>query len=675
MKRNMVVTLAALAMVVACADGNPTSPGASAGPEVFVPTLDDVANNLDASIDATAEVMALNVGGPAGTTTLYVTPRNDDGKQGCNLTSSTTVSVEVSSNNPGVATVSPPTATFTACSDTRTLTVTPVTAGTATITISQTSNTTAGTFNLAPATFTVTVAPPANSAPTVSVAGVTEGASYDKGSVPTATCDVTDAEDGPSSFAATLSAITGDYASDGIGSQTASCSYTDGGGLTASGSETYSIVDPSAPVIGYTLNPADPDGSNGWYTSDVTLTWNVSEPQSPNSLAKTGCVDQNITADQAETSYSCSATSAGGSATEVSVTIKRDATAPSVEGSRSPAANAHGWNNVAVTVSFTGSDDLSGIANCTAAETLSSEGANQPVTGTCTDEAGNVSAEATVTVQIDKTAPTIGGAATTLPNGAGWYNTNVTVHFTCADLLSGIADCTADQTLSSEGTGQSASGTAKDKADNSASATVSGINIDQTAPAVSVTGVTNGATYVLGSVPTAGCTTTDALSGVATSATLTSSGGPVGAVTATCSGAADIAGNTSSASVTYSVIYNWAGFFQPIDNNGVLNSVKAGSAVPVKFSLGGNQGLNIFAANYPASKLMTCDPAATVDVLEEVLTVTAGGSSLSYDATVAPSGQYVYVWKTDKTWAGTCRQLIVKLVDGTVHTANFKFMK
>jgi extracellular elastinolytic metalloproteinase len=31
------------------------------------------------------------------------------------------------------------------------------------------------------------------------------------------------------------------------------------------------------------------------------------------------------------------------------------------------------------------------------------------------------------------------------------------------------------------------------------------------------------------------------------------------------------------------------------------------------------------------------------------------------------------VWKTNKAWAGTCRQLIVTLVDGTSHRADFKF--
>ncbi len=113
--------------------------------------------------------------------------------------------------------------------------------------------------------------------------------------------------------------------------------------------------------------------------------------------------------------------------------------------------------------------------------------------------------------------------------------------------------------------------------------------------------------------------------------------------------------------------YNFNGFFQPVDNLPTLNVVKAGQAVPVKFSLNGDQGLNIFAAGYPASSAVTCG-TTSVDAIEQ--TVTAGSSSLSYDAT---TDQYTYVWKTEKAWAGTCRTLVVKLNDGTYHQANFKF--
>jgi hypothetical protein len=52
--------------------------------------------------------------------------------------------------------------------------------------------------------------------------------------------------------------------------------------------------------------------------------------------------------------------------------------------------------------------------------------------------------------------------------------------------------------------------------------------------------------------------------------------------------------------------------------------------------------------------------------------VTAGSSSLSYDAA---TDRYNYVWKTDKAWAGTCRQLVMKLTDGTEYKANFRLTR
>ena len=117
-----------------------------------------------------------------------------------------------------------------------------------------------------------------------------------------------------------------------------------------------------------------------------------------------------------------------------------------------------------------------------------------------------------------------------------------------------------------------------------------------------------------------------------------------------------------------SVIYNWNGFFPPVDDFPMWNSAKAGSAIPVKFSLNGDQGTDIFVLGYPKSVTIDCVSADLNDTIEE--TVTAGGSSLNYDAA---TDQYIYVWKTNKTWAGSCRQLVVKLIDGTSHVANFKF--
>ena len=66
-------------------------------------------------------------------------------------------------------------------------------------------------------------------------------------------------------------------------------------------------------------------------------------------------------------------------------------------------------------------DGLSGVLSCPAAKTLG-EGANQSAGGYATDAADNVSDVFSITgVNVDKTDPTLSGAATTAPNGDGWY--------------------------------------------------------------------------------------------------------------------------------------------------------------------------------------------------------------------------------------------------------------
>ena len=72
-------------------------------------------------------------------------------------------------------------------------------------------------------------------------------------------------------------------------------------------------------------------------------------------------------------------------------------------------------------------------------------------------------------------------------------------------------------------------------------------------------------------------------------------------------------------------------------------------------------------SNNPGSGAITCD--ATAQLINVEQTVAGGNSSLSYDPV---SDQYTYVWKTDSSWAGTCRQLVIQLKNGTVHRANLK---
>jgi len=153
-----------------------------------------------------------------------------------------------------------------------------------------------------------------------------------------------------------------------------------------------------------------------------------------------------------------------------------------------------------------------------------------------------------------------------------------------------------------------------------------------------------------------------------------SSGGWTDVTTSNDASAGTICGSVTSFSpfILAELSYDFTGFFQPVDNpgsTGVMNTLKAGSAVPVKFSLGGNLGLDVLASTSPGSSAYPCT-GGTEDAVE--VTVTAGASSFTYDVT---AGQYVYVWKTDKTWAGTCRKLTVTLKDGTSHQALFKFTK
>ncbi|MFD9635077.1 PxKF domain-containing protein [Streptomyces violascens] len=114
--------------------------------------------------------------------------------------------------------------------------------------------------------------------------------------------------------------------------------------------------------------------------------------------------------------------------------------------------------------------------------------------------------------------------------------------------------------------------------------------------------------------------------------------------------------------------YSFTGFFSPVHNPPTVNTMNAGRAVPVKFSLSGNQGLDIFNSGYPASQQVTCDTNAPLSPVEE--TSGAGQSSLSYDS---GSDTYTYVWKTDSAWSNTCRTFLLGLKDNSTHNANFKF--
>ena len=115
----------------------------------------------------------------------------------------------------------------------------------------------------------------------------------------------------------------------------------------------------------------------------------------------------------------------------------------------------------------------------------------------------------------------------------------------------------------------------------------------------------------------------------------------------------------------------FTGFFAPVSNAPAANFLKAGQAVAVKFSLGGDFGLNVLAGS-PGSQQVGCTLSPNTSVITDA--VSAGSSGLTYD----PATQtYTYVWKTDKSWANTCRRLTIAFSDGSLGTksAVFTFTK
>ena len=210
--------------------------------------------------------------------------------------------------------------------------------------------------------------------------------------------------------------------------------------------------------------------------------------------------------------------------------------------------------------------------------------------------------------------------------------------------------------------------TAHDRAGNDARQEVLYEVVDVTAPTVTITAPTEGQDVPIGSTlrPVVTCTDEDGGSGLDGGCRVTKDVDTATAGSRTFSvEAVDRAGNVGRASVTYDVVWPWAGFFAPLDGAGTLNLVKAGAAVPVKFSLGGDRGLGILDGA-PTSRPISCSPSAAVDAVEEAAVTQSG---LSFDAATQ---RYGLVWKTSRDWAGQCRRLSVKLADGSVHTADFQ---
>jgi hypothetical protein len=255
------------------------------------------------------------------------------------------------------------------------------------------------------------------------------------------------------------------------------------------------------------------------------------------------------------------------------------------------------------------------------------------------------------------------------PNGDGWYKSDVTVDWTCDDNLSGFVGCPENSVISAEGSNQSAGASVSDRAGNSTSATVTGIKLDKTNPTnvAFIGGVANGGTYYYGFVPAAPtCTADDALSGFKR-CDVSGYLATVGPHTLTAT-AIDLAGNAQTASLSYTVSnWNIGGFFQPVDMNNVVNTVKNGSTVPLKFEIfaGSTELTTTSSVKGFSATMVACNAAAGTDEIEITST---GGTVLRYDAT---AGQFIQNWQTPKT-PGVCYRTTITTQDDSKISAIFQ---
>ena len=289
------------------------------------------------------------------------------------------------------------------------------------------------------------------------------------------------------------------------------------------------------------------------------------------------------------------------------------------------------------------------------------------VTCSATDAHGNTSSGSfDVTVQ-DTTAPTLTLPGDIAVEATGSTGAAVTFGASASDAVDGSVtpDCDATSGATFPLGLTTVTCSATDAHGNTSSGSFDVTVQDTTAPTLTLPGdITVFAASAAGASVPYLASATDLVDGTLPISCSPASGTtfPAGTSTVACS-AMDAHGNQATGNFKVKVAYVFNGFFQPIDNpaGGAItwNKAKAGSAIPVKFSLGGDRGMNILAdgallastfgappagpSSSPWAEKVTCGSAVTEDVIEN--TVTANASGLIYDP---GAKQYSYVSEDER---------------------------
>ncbi|HVF25976.1 MAG TPA: hypothetical protein VNA23_08805, partial [Anaerolineales bacterium] len=160
------------------------------------------------------------------------------------------------------------------------------------------------------------------------------------------------------------------------------------------------ISDNTVPVI--TPSISGTAGSNGWYRSDVTVSWTVTDAES-GIKTSTGCTASNLTSETSGTTLTCSATNNAGLSSSASVTIKIDKTGPTATlAIIAGTLGGNGWYTSDVTIQTSGTDTISGPVTCTVDQFQTTDTASTIFNGSCTNNAGLTTNASPLTIKVDK---------------------------------------------------------------------------------------------------------------------------------------------------------------------------------------------------------------------------------------------------------------------------------
>ena len=464
---------------------------AAASLALIFPTMAFADDVHTTSVGAGGTTTITMVNGQASTTLDFYLQKNGQ----CDAADGSAATVSISVLGPSAMAVSPTSLVFTACHDggdknTQPVTFTAVQPGTYDVSTSVAdTNPGDGYTNLL---FHIIVNGPSNTAPTVALTGVTDGASYEFGAVPAAVCQASDTQDGNQPGTLSSTPITGPLSAYGLGSRTTTCSYTDTGGLSATpASATYSIVDTTKPVLvapaSQVINATSPAGAVATYGAPGVTEAVGLAAGSPSCAPTSGS-----TFPFGVPTVTCNATDvAGNAAVPVTFTITvKDDTKPTITGGGADPKEATGLLTPVDYTLPTANDDVDGLLTpvCTPASGSSFAVGSTEVSCTATDAHGNSASTTFSIVVTDTTAPDLSvadvvGVEATGPDGAA-----VTYDASAADLVDGSVAVTcvpvSGSTFALGLTTVSCSAT--DAHGNTGSATFTVEVVDTTAPELTV---------------------------------------------------------------------------------------------------------------------------------------------------------------------------------------------